>query len=140
MVAGFYGTYEHTLDDKGRVILPAKMRHGFDGRAFLTQYLDGCLALWDPEAFDEQMEAMRQRASTGRSERNLARVWASKSHEVEVASNGRVAIPAHLREYAGLEGDVLITGFFDHVELWNPARWEEKVQPEELRLTEGLDG
>jgi len=135
-VAGFFGTYEHTIDEKGRVILPAKLRRGFEKQAFLTQFVDGCLALWTPEAFDAQMESMQQRAATSRAERNLARVWASKSHEVELSANGRVAIPAHLREFAALDGDVLITGFFDHVELWNPRRWQERVQPEERRLTE----
>src|ERR1035441_5360190 len=75
-----------------------------------------------------------------KSDRNLARLWASTSHEVEVDKQGRMAIPSHLRAFAGLEGDVLVHGAIDRVELWNPTSWEQKVQPEEQRLTEGDDG
>jgi len=139
-VARFFGRYEHSLDDKGRVILPAKFRGPFDHGGFLTQYQDGCLSLWTPDEFELQMETMQGRASTSKSDRNLARLWASTSHEVEVDKQGRMAIPSHLRVFAGLEGDVLVHGAIDRVELWNPTWWEQKVQPEEQRLTEGDDG
>jgi MraZ protein len=138
-VARFFGRYEHSLDDKGRVILPAKFRGAFEHGGYLTQFQDGCLSLWAPDEFDLQMEAMQTRASGSKSDRNLARLWASTSHEVEVDKQGRMAIPSHLREFAGLEGDVLVHGAIDRVELWNPASWEQKVQPSEQRLTEGDD-
>jgi MraZ protein len=138
-VARFFGRYEHTLDDKGRVTLPAKFRVAFERSGYLTQFHDGCLALWTPEEFEQQMASMQQRAAGGRGDRNLARVWAAGSHEVETDRQGRMAIPAHLREYAGLQGDVLVHGAIDRVELWDPTRWEEKVKPEEIRLTEGID-
>jgi MraZ protein len=136
-VARFFGRFEHTLDTKGRLILPAKFRFGFDRGGYLTQNVDGCLALWTPEEFDSQMGAMLERAAAGRSDRNLARIWASNSHEVEVDKQGRLAIPTRLREFAGLTAEVLVNGAIDRVELWDPARWEEKVLPEEQRLTEG---
>lgn len=138
-MARFFGRYEHSLDDKGRVILPAKFRGAFEHGGYLTQFQDGCLSLWAPDEFDLQMEAMQTRASGSKSDRNLARLWASTSHEVEVDKQGRMAIPSHLREFAGLEGDVLVHGAIDRVELWNPASWEQKVQPSEQRLTEGDD-
>jgi len=138
-VARFFGRYEHSLDDKGRVILPSKFRAPFERGGYLTQYQDGCLSLWTPDEFESQMEVMQERAATGRGDRNLARLWASTSHEVEVDRQGRMPIPAHLREFAGLVGDVLVHGAIDRVELWDPTRWEEKVQPEEARLTAGDD-
>jgi MraZ protein len=138
-VARFFGRYEHSLDDKGRVILPAKFRGAFEHGGYLTQFQDGCLSLWAPQEFDLQMEAMQTLALGSRSDRNLARLWASTSHEVEVDKQGRMAIPSHLREFAGLEGDVLVHGAIDRVELWNPSSWEQKVQPTEQRLTEGDD-
>ncbi len=138
-MARFFGRYEHSLDGKGRVILPAKFRGAFEHGGYLTQFQDGCLSLWTPTEFEQQMAVMLERSSTGRSDRNLARLWASTSHEVEVDRQGRMAIPAHLREFAGLEGDVLVHGAIDRVELWNPALWEQKVRPEEQRLTEGAD-
>lgn len=138
-MARFFGRYEHSLDDKGRIILPAKFRGSFEHGGFLTQYQDGCLSLWAPDEFELQMETMQDRASVSKSDRNLARLWASTSHEVEVDKQGRMAIPSHLRDFAGLVGEVLVHGAIDRVELWNPESWEQKVQPEEQRLTEGDD-
>lgn len=134
MAARFFGRYEHSLDTKGRLILPVRFRPPFEHGGYLTQYHERCLALWPPEEFQEQMVAMHERAAEGPAQRNLARVWASGSQEVEVDRQGRLAIPAFLREFAGLEGDVLVNGAIDRVELWDPGTWEEKVQPEESRL------
>lgn len=138
-MARFFGRYEHSLDGKGRVILPAKFRGPFEHGGYLTQMQDGCLSLWTPDEFELQMASMLERSATSRSDRNLARLWASTSFEVEVDRQGRMPIPLHLRQFAGLEGDVLVHGAIDRVELWNPANWEQKVQPEEARLTEGAD-
>jgi len=138
-VARFFGTYEHSLDNKGRVILPSKFRPAFEHGGYLSQYLDGCLALWTPEAFEQQMQDMQQRAGARRADRNMARFWASGSQELEIDRQGRMVVPAKMREYAGLAGDVTVVGAIDRVELWSPARWEEKVGPEEQRLTEGAD-
>lgn len=139
-MARFFGRYEHSLDDKGRVILPSKFRGPFEHGGYLTPYQDGCLALWSPDRFEHQMETMLERAGTGRSDRQMARVWASNAHEAEIDRQGRMAIPTRLREYAGLAGEVLVLGAIDRVELWNREAWDEKVLPEEARLTQGDDG
>jgi len=138
-VARFFGRYEHSLDPKGRVILPAKFRAPFEHGGYLTQFHERCLALWTPEEFEKLMVSMQEKAEAGKGDRNLARVWAAGSHEVEVDRQGRMAIPAHLREFARLEGDVLVNGAIDRVELWNPVIWGEFVMPEERRLTEGAE-
>jgi MraZ protein len=138
-MAEFFGRYEHSIDGKGRVILPAKFRVHFEHGGFLTQYLDGCLALWTPEQFSSQTRKMRDRQSLGRSERNEVRLWSSNAGALEIDRQGRMMIPAYLRTYAALEGDVLVLGAIDRVELWDPRRWEEKVGPEEQRLIEGAD-
>ena len=129
-MAGLVGRYEHSLDIKGRVILPAKFRTQFDRGGYLTQHSEGCLALWTPGEFERQMSVMQARAESGRSDRNRARLWASTSHEVEIDRQGRMAIPAHLREFAGLESEVLVHGAIDRIELWSPPSWAERVQPE----------
>jgi MraZ protein len=92
------------------------------------------LALWTPGEFERQMAVMSERAEAGRTDRNRARLWASNSHEVEVDKQGRMAIPAHLRAFAGLESDVLVHGAIDRIELWNPPAWAERVLPEERWL------
>ncbi|MGH8982084.1 MAG: division/cell wall cluster transcriptional repressor MraZ [Acidimicrobiales bacterium] len=135
-MAGFVGKYEHSLDTKGRVILPAKFRADFERGGYLTENREGCLALWTPGEFERQMQAMQELAAAGRPERNRARLWAASSHEVEVDRQGRMAIPAHLREFASLDGDVLVHGAIDRIELWNPRVWRERVAPEERWLLE----
>ncbi|HMD45662.1 MAG TPA: hypothetical protein VKG43_05860 [Acidimicrobiales bacterium] len=138
-MAGFVGRYEHSLDTKGRVILPAKFRAAFERGGYLTEYREGCLALWTPGEFERQMAGMQERAANGRSDRNRARLWASSSYEVEVDRQGRMPIPLHLREFASLQGDVLVLGTIDRVELWNPVSWDERVRPEERWFIEDED-
>ncbi|HUC05009.1 MAG TPA: hypothetical protein VL961_06405 [Acidimicrobiales bacterium] len=132
----FVGRFEHTLDMKGRVILPAKFRPQFERGGYLSQHSEGCLALWTPGEFDRQMRVMLERSASGRAERNQARLWAASSHEVEIDRQGRMAVPAHLRTFASLETEVLIHGAIDRVELWNPSAWSERVMPEERWLLE----
>ena len=120
-MAGFVGRYEHSLDTKGRVILPAKFRGQFERGGYLTQNSEGCLALWTPGEFERQMEHMQERAGSSRADRNRARIWASNSAEVEIDRQGRMPIPAHLRTFAHLDAEVLVHGAIDRVELWNPA-------------------
>jgi len=133
-VAGFVGRYEHSLDTKGRVILPAKFRPQFERGGYLTQHIEGCIALWTLGEFERQMDAMQERAAAGKADRNRARLWASTSAEVEVDRQGRMPIPSHLREFAALHADVLVTGAIDRVELWNPTAFSERVMPEESWL------
>ena len=135
-MARFFGRFEHSLDTKGRVILPAKFRGDFEAGGFLSQYRDRCLALWTPEDFETQMQTMEEAQDQGRDERNVARLWAAGTQEVEVDRQGRIAIPQYLRDFARLDGDVLVNGALNRVELWSPAVWSEKVQPSERALTE----
>jgi MraZ protein len=121
---------------KGRIILPARFRGHFDTQAYLSQHHERCLALWTPEEFDRQLAEMEAAQERGPQERNLARVWASGSTEIELDRQGRVAIPAYLREFAHLESAVLITGSLNRIELWNPAEWAARVQPAEAALTD----
>ena len=135
-MARFFGRYEHSLDAKGRLILPSKFRPAFESGGFLSQYNDRCLALWTPENFEKQMELMETNQQLNTEQRNLARIWASGSQEVEVDKQGRMLIPVYLREYARLTGDVLVLGTIDRIELWNPQEWETKVLPVEAQLTQ----
>ncbi len=135
-MAAFVGKYEHSLDTKGRIILPAKFRPDFERGGYLTQHREGCLALWTPGEFQRQLQAMQQQAAEGRTARNRARLWSASSYEVEIDRQGRMAIPARLRGFALLEADVLVHGAIDRIELWNPAVWEERVAPEERWLLE----
>ncbi len=135
-MAEFFGRYEHSLDQKGRIILPAKFRPSFERGGYLSQYLNRCLALWPPEAFDEQMRSQKQAQHESPEKRQLARLWSAGTHEVEVDRQGRIAIPQYLREFARLDGEVLVHGAIERVELWNPEVWSQKVEAAERALTQ----
>ena len=138
-MARFFGRYEHSLDVKGRVILPARFRGDLGAHVFLSKHNERCLALWTPEEFDKKLAEMELLQESGRAERNLARVWAAGSTELEIDRQGRLAIPATMREFARLESDVLVMGAINRVELWDPSLWSEQVEPSERQLTEEED-
>ncbi len=135
-MARFFGRYEHSLDAKGRIILPSRFRASFDTQAFLSQHLERCLALWTPEEFEEQLAEMQQRQDRSPRDRNVARVWAAGLTEVELDKQGRVAIPAYLREFAHLDSGVLVVGALNRVELWNPPEWAARVAPSMADFTD----
>jgi MraZ protein len=119
----FVGRHEHSLDVKGRIILPARFRSSFDTLAYISKYKEGCLALWTPDAFELMLDEMEAAFDRSAHDRAMVRAWASGSTEVELDRQGRVAIPGHLREFAHLEDAVLIHGAITHIELWNPEEW-----------------
>ena len=122
----FTGEFRHTVDAKGRLIVPSRMRDELGGDvAVLVTYLDGCIAMFSKEGFErfEQQLMGLERSKEG--VRDLIRNVASGTHDDEVDKQGRITVPAKLREYAGIEKDVVIAGAFDHAELWNPQRYAE---------------
>jgi MraZ protein len=129
-VERFHGSFEYSLDTKGRVILPARLRAEFDTRkAYVSAYSERCLAVWPPAQFGRYLawaEAMERRGSEGR---NLARVMSALSNEAEFDAQWRLTIPSSLREYAGLEPDqpVIVVGVLSRVELWRVDLWRERT-------------
>jgi len=124
--ARFFGRYEHTLDAKGRVILPAKLRVHFPQGGFLTPHLEGCLGLWTSEEFEQEIALRLTQAEGDPISRNEVRDWSAAVFEAEIDRQGRMAVPSHLRSYATLEGDVLIIGMINRVELWSPTAWSAR--------------
>ena len=126
--ARFFGSYEHSLDAKGRLILPAKLRGAFTPSGYLSPHLEGCLGLWPPATFEKEIALRLDQASGDVAERNEVREWAAAVHEAEIDRQGRMVVPAHLRAYAGLDQEVLVVGMIDRVELWSPSAWAAKVR------------
>jgi MraZ protein len=139
-MGALHGNYERSIDGKGRLILPAKLRAEFGETAFLTSHVDGCLALYDNQAMEEQRAEMRVKLKRGsQNDRMIARVWSFHTYEVTFDAQGRFPIPAGSREWAGLDLEVLVIGMFDRVELWSPARYDEKISAANLELLEGTN-
>ena len=135
---GFVGQFQHSLDAKGRLILPARFRPEFEHGGHLSPNTEGCVALWTPGEFARQMqERLAQGRSGGSLERQQVRYWAANSSDVEFDRQGRFALPAVIREYGALSGDVLVVGALDHLELWAPEVFATKVNPAESLFKEG---
>jgi MraZ protein len=135
---GFVGQFQHTLDAKGRLILPARFRPEFERGGHLSPNTEGCIALWTPGEFARQSdERLAESRTGGRDGRQRARYWAANSSDVEFDKQGRFALPSAIRDYGRLEGDVLVVGALDHVELWNPQTYAEQVNPAEEIFKKG---
>ena len=129
----FLGEHTHALDDKNRVILPVKFREQLAG-AYITSETDGCLGLWPADEFSHRAAEMKERAKGGEEDRNVARFFFAYAQEASPDKQGRVALPAHLREFARLTKDVVINGAWDHVEIWDAAVWQQKKESGERAL------
>jgi MraZ protein len=132
----FVGRHEHSLDVKGRIILPARYRASFDTLAYISKHTERCLALWTPDAFERKLDEMESIVARSAQDRAMVRAWASGSTEVELDRQGRVAIPGYLREYARLESAVLIHGAITHIELWDPQEWAVRGVPGDAELAD----
>lgn len=121
----FLGQYAHTIDSKGRLTLPAKFRPGFEDGIVITLGLDGCLFAFPRAKWEELAARIEALPITNPDARNFARLMFANADDSEPDRQGRVLIPAFLREYAHLDSDVIVTGLSSRIELWDPARWRE---------------
>jgi MraZ protein len=135
----FWGTHEHALDAKGRVILPARFREPFRQGVFLTKLPEGCLGVWTPQEFERRTAAMLEKGRQGQAERNVARVWAAGAFDTAPDGQGRIAIPPQLRAYAQLDAGVMVNGAINHVELWDTRKWSEIDAEGSQYLLSGTD-
>lgn len=127
----FTGMDERALDDKGRVVLPARYRAVLQASGVVvTPEDDGFLGVWLPEDFLDRAAAMKERERNGTLEdRRRTRAFFAYTVETTVDGQGRIMLPSHLREFAGIERDVMINGDFDHLEIWDLARWRAEHLP-----------
>ena len=122
------GAYDHTLDDKNRLTLPAKFREAFIDGVVITRGLDGCLYAfrrqdWD-RLVDSRLSALDPLSPEGR---RLQRHFFSGASEAELDKQGRVMIPAQLIEHAKLSKDVVVAGVNDRLEVWDRAAWRKEL-------------
>ena len=122
----FVGTYEHGLDDKGRMVLPAKIRVLL-GETGMVGMADGCLGLWTIEGFDATSDRIAAKVDARTLDKDVLRVFMASAAEVTPDQQGRVVIPQHLREHAGLDSEVVVIGNLDRAEIWAKDSWRSLV-------------
>lgn len=131
----FMGQYEHTIDTKGRTIIPAKYREELGDNFVVTRGLDGCLYLYPAADWQEFVDKLGHLPSNLKN-RQIQRQFLSKAMEVSLDKQGRILIPALLREIAGLEKDIVFVGMMNHVEIWDKVRLEQENIAENEELLE----
>jgi len=134
----FLGENRHAVDDKGRVILPSQYRDELQGGAVMTKEVDGCIAVWPLEDFEARAQEMAQMRRTGEQRtRAGVRNFFATAERRELDRQGRIAIPPSLRAFAGLQRDVVISGQFDRIEIWDVERWQQREESGDEVLVEG---
>jgi len=121
----FMGEYLHSIDAKGRLFMPSRFREGLGDRFVLTKGLDGCLFAYPPTEWGALEQKLKSLPFTRADARAFVRFFFSGAAECDIDRQGRILIPAPLREYACLERDVVVIGVSNRVEIWNKDRWEE---------------
>lgn len=122
----FLGEYDHSLDDRGRVTLPRKIRAEIDERELiLAKGFDPCIFGFDKGSWEKEAAKHLESPVTDEGGRKLRRYLFSSAEKVEIDKLGRILLPAQLKEYASIKKDVVVIGAGDHFEIWDRARWEE---------------
>ncbi len=125
----FYGEYSHTLDKKGRVIIPAKFREvvkeHFTEKFYLTRGLDGCLFVFTEESWKSQERKFREMPFTRTEARRFNRLYFSGACEAFCDKQGRILIPDYLKHYAEIKEEVVMIGVSDRIEIWAKEKWEK---------------
>ena len=120
----FLGTYEHTVDERGRLAIPVRYRAALAPIVVLAKGPDGCLEVYTPQEFERKAGHLLAGATNRQRDRRLGRAFFGGAAEVEIDSQGRVLIPAPFRQWAGLTGPAVILGRGAFLELWSASRWE----------------
>jgi MraZ protein len=122
------GEYEHTVDDKNRLTLPAKFRQAFADGIVVTRGMDGCLFAYTPDDWERVVQSRLATLDPLRKEgRRMQRFFFSGATEAELDKQGRVGLPAALIEHAKLGRDVVVAGVHDHLEIWDRAAWRREL-------------
>jgi MraZ protein len=123
----FLGEYVHTIDDKGRLVVPAKFRNALAGGMVVTKGVDRCLVIYPMDEWQAYRERISSLPTMDRSARDLRRLIFAGAVDIVPDAQGRFVVPQSLREYAGLDGQVVIAGCDNYIEVWSPEEWA-KVQ------------
>ncbi len=141
----FIGEYQHNLDDKGRLAIPAKFRAKLSDGAVVTRGLDNCLFLYTAEEWKKLATKLASLPISKANTRAFARLMLAGAMDVSLDKQGRVVLPEYLRKYASLKKKSVVAGLYNRLEIWDDASWEkykegtEKQSGDIAEALEGLD-
>lgn len=130
------GEYEHSLDVKGRVIMPVKLREDMGEKFILTKGLDGCLFGFSQNEWANFEEKLKTLPLTNKNARDFVRFFLSGATECEMDKQGRFLVASNLREYASMDKEVVVIGVGNRIELWNKEKWTKHNSDENISADE----
>lgn len=132
----FMGEYSHTIDTKGRLIIPSRFREELGETFVVTKGLDGCLFVFSDEEWRAFEIKLKSLPLTNKNARQFARFFVAGATPCELDKQGRILLPATLREFAGLEKDVVLTGMLNRIEIWSKEKWNENNSLDDVAMDE----
>lgn len=135
----FMGEYSHTIDTKGRLIIPAKLREGLGDTFVITRGLDHCLYAYTMEEWERFQEKLASLPMTNADSRRLARFFLSGASEVEPDKMGRITIASAQKAHAGLDKEAVLIGMANRVEIWDKSRWDNTDYSDMDEIAERLE-
>lgn len=126
VITMFMGEYSHTIDAKGRLIVPSKFREGLGDSFVVTKGFDGCLYAYDMEEWTKLEEKMKNLPMSHKDIRKISRFFLAGATLAEVDKQGRILLPAVLREFAQITKDVVLLGVGNRIEIWSKENWERE--------------
>ena len=127
----FLGTYEPKLDDKGRVILPARFREDMEGGIILTRGQEHCIYAFPAQEFEQMTVELRRAPLSSKQARDYVRVLLSGAYKEVPDKQGRITLPPDLRKYAGLDRELTVIGAGSRAEIWNSQAWNDYLSVQE---------
>ncbi|MGI6094224.1 MAG: division/cell wall cluster transcriptional repressor MraZ [Lachnospiraceae bacterium] len=135
----FMGEYSHTIDAKGRLIIPVKYREELGDQFILTRGLDGCLSIYPMKEWHQLEEKLKALPLNDKNARTFTRFFVSGATLCELDKQGRILVPSTLREFAGLTKDVVVCGTNDRIEIWSKEKWTENSNYDNMdAIAEGM--
>lgn len=128
----FMGQYSHSIDDKGRLIMPSKFREQLGKEFVMTQGSEGCLFVYSLDEWKKIESRVQEMALSGEKGRKFMRVFFSSAAALELDKQGRVVIPGNLKKFAGLDKEVELIGSVTRIEIWDRVRWDEYISDTDL--------
>lgn len=128
----FMGEYNHTVDAKGRLIVPSKFRDQLGDEFVVTKGLDGCLFVYSSEEWKIIETKFREVSQFSKEARKFARFFFASATVCEVDKQGRILLSAVLREFAGIGKEVILAGVVNHIEIWSKERWQETSEYDDV--------
>lgn len=135
----FKGEYNHSIDPKGRLIIPSKFRELLGEEFVMTKGLDGCLSIYPQQEWEAFEEKLRALPLTNKNARTLTRFFVAGACTCELDKQGRILVPQTLREFAGLEKDVVLAGNLNRIEVWSKEAWAKNCDFDDMdSIAEGM--